>query len=367
MRAKPVIFFTLIALFIIGSAPATTISIDDSEARAALAILHKLQQHGIPTQDDWARLFATRGYERLEQREAQFKVPFTESQFKAFLTSPSTVAQTDSFEKTIDAWTSASLSEMESRARAYLPADSTLRATVYPLIKQRKNSFVYQLDTDPAIMLYVDAAVSQAQFTNTVSHELLHVGDAENCPPPDVRTNENSLSPRQEAMLEWLSAFGEGWAVLAAAPGPNVHPHVADSAADRAVWDTAISHFDGDFQTLQSFFAQISDGTLQGDAISRKGMVYFGDVQGPWYTVGYRMDVTIERELGRPILINALCDKRVYLQTYNRAAQKVNAREPAALPLWPVRLTDFLTAEKHDTQQPSRPDRSESTHSSSRS
>jgi hypothetical protein len=67
-------------------------------------------------------------------------------------------------------------------------------------------------------------------------------------------------------------------------------------------------------------------------------MTYFGEVQGPWYTVGYKMDVTIERELGRPTLIRVLCEKRQYLRTYNEAASKANS----GLPRWPANLADFL-------------------------
>jgi hypothetical protein len=34
------------------------------------------------------------------------------------------------------------------------------------------------------------------------------------------------------------------------------------------------------------------------------------------------MDVTIEHELGRSILVSELCDKRQYLATYNAAAER---------------------------------------------
>lgn len=130
--------------------------------------------------------------------------------------------------------------------------------------------------------------------------------------------------------------------MLAAAGGPDVHPHAEDSPADRAVWDAAMSHFPQDFATLQQFFTHIADGTLSGDAIPANGMTYFGEVQGPWYTGGYKMDVAIEHALGRTVLIDALCDKRTYLRTYNTAAQKVDTRTPGVLPLWPENLVNFL-------------------------
>ena len=72
------------------------------------------------------------------------------------------------------------------------------------------------------------------------------------------------------------------------------------------------------------------------DAIDEKARSFYGK-QGPWYTVGYKVDVTIERELGRPTLISVLCDKRQYLRTYNEAAAKANS----GLPLWPAKLAEF--------------------------
>src|SRR6185437_12055452 len=138
MRASPLVCCAFIALIMIGAAPATNVLLDDSEARAALTILHKLQQHATASAGDWTRLFDTRGYQRLKEREAAFKRPFTDDQFKAFLTDPAQVAQTDALQKTLDGWTGANLSEMKARARAYLPPDSALHATVYPLIKPKK-------------------------------------------------------------------------------------------------------------------------------------------------------------------------------------------------------------------------------------
>jgi hypothetical protein len=321
------------------ASPAVSVTIDDTEARATLA---KLRSDIAVAAADWNALFATRGYQRLKAREAQFKRPFTDDDFKAFVTSPKLVAQSAELEGALRSWMSADITKIAQRSFAYLPAGAAIRATIYPLIKPKPNSFVYQLDTDPAVMLYLDPSVSQAQFANTVSHELFHVGDAQNCPPPAIAAQETSFNAKQKAVLEWLSAFGEGSAVLAAAGGPNVHPHWEDSPADRTVWDKAMSGFPADFQTLEQFFSGIADGKLTGDAIATKGYTFFGDIQGPWYTVGYKMDVTIERILGRTILIQALCDKRIYLATYNAAALTSNRQGNPPLPLWLDELRDFL-------------------------
>lgn len=332
-----------LAALAVGAAPADTVRIDQGEARAALRIMLQLQRNIHPADADWAALFASAGYKRLQQREASFKHPFTDQSFAAFLAQPATLARTDALQRTLNAWSSQSLEQMLSRARAYLPTGATMHATIYLLIKPKTNSFVYQLDTNPAIMLYVNPDQSADQFANTVSHELFHVGDAQNCPPAELAADEKAhFSAAQQAFLEWLSAFGEGSAVLAAAGGPAVHPHWEDPPSARAVWDKAMSTYDRDTSDLQRFFSQIADGTLTGDAIAAKGFTFFGTDQGPWYTVGYKMDVTIERTLGRERLISALCDKRSYLATYNEGAAIAN-RSGAALPLWPTVLAGFLS------------------------
>ncbi len=316
--------------------PAVSVTIDDSEARATLAILSKLRGNTPVTPADWNTLFATPGYQRLKAREAQFKRPFTDDDFKVFVSSPKLIAQLPELSSALQSWMSANVTAIAQRSFAYLPAAATIHATVYPLIKPRPNSFVYQLDTDPAVMLYLNPSVTKQQFANTVSHELFHVGDAQNCPAAPV------IGDRQKAFLEWLSAFGEGSAVLAAAGGPDVHPHWADPQSDRDVWDKAMAGFQGDFQTLAQFFSDIATGRLTGDAIATKGYTFFGAVQGPWYTVGYKIDVTIERMLGRKKLVEALCDKREYLSTYNTAATMSNRTGNARLPLWPSALAGFF-------------------------
>src|SRR5437899_6336594 len=104
-----------------------------------------------------------------------------------------------------------------------------------------------------------------------------------------------TLPPRVSAAVEWMSAFGEGFAMLAAAGGPEVHPHATSPEAERARWDRDMTHFNGDLRELDRFFRDILDGRLAGDDEVRKaGMAFFG-VQGPWYTVGYRMATVIER------------------------------------------------------------------------
>ena len=65
------------------------------------------------------------------------------------------------------------------RVLPYLPDEAVIDARVYLVIKPQKNSFVFEVSTDPAIFLYLDPEVTPAKFANTVAHvadEGTHVG-----------------------------------------------------------------------------------------------------------------------------------------------------------------------------------------------
>jgi hypothetical protein len=304
------------------------------EANAALAILG-----GDSSDRAWQRLFASDGYLRLVKRESSFKRPLTEAAMRDLLASPDVRAKTPALAQTLAQWKAADVTASAAKALAYLPAGSTLRASVYPVIKPQGNSFVFELDTNPAIFLYLDPAVSQAQFANTVAHELHHVGYAQNCPLPEAKAAIAKLDERRTHLFEWIGAFGEGFAMLAAAGGPDIHPHANDDAATRARWDRDVANFDADRAKVEAFFLSILDGTLTGEAISTMGYTFFG-VQGPWYTVGWKMSVTIERAFGRARLIACIADNRLLLPTYNAAAEATNSSDSR----WPERLAAAFRA-----------------------
>ena len=68
---------------------------------------------------------------------------------------------------------------------------------------------------------------------------------------------------------------------------------------------------------------------------------FFG-IQGPWYTVGWKMSVVIEKEFGRAKLIECFCDQRKLLATYNEAAGKYNSGSTKPVALWSKSLVDAL-------------------------
>ena len=190
-----------------------------------------------------------------------------------------------------------------------------------------------------AIFLAVDPAVTRAKLENTLAHELHHVGYAQSCEMP-AETRPEPAAP-VVAARKWLSAFGEGVAMLAAAGGPDVHPHATSPAAERARWDRDVLRVEGDFASLVSFFEDLASGRLAEADADARGMSFFG-VQGPWYTVGYTMAVTVERAFGRGELVSRLCNPAAFLETYNRAAAEQNRGPGRKLPLWPAPLLEKL-------------------------
>jgi|SRR5579872_3618017 len=318
------------------------VQIDTAEPQAVLAIMAKLRQNQSVTAHDWDAVFLTRGYALLKKSEAEFHHPFSDDTFKLFVSDPKLLAQFQSLSDTLTTWLSSDMIELTQRAFVYLPNGAKLHATVYPLIEPVSKSFAYQLDTDPVIMLHLDPTVTKDLFEYTVSHELYHVGDVQNCPPASAVAEETTLSQSQKDVLNWIDRFSEGSAVLAAAGGAEVHPHWAGTPSDRAIWDTSMRNFDSDFASMQTFFSNIAAGTLRGDAIEAKASTFFGDVAGPWYTVGYTMDVVIEHAFGRAKLIEATCDRRSYFATYNAAAVKSNEAGNPPLPLWSPQLISLF-------------------------
>lgn len=323
----------LLVLLAQGAASASVnVRLVTDEAEAVLAILTKKKAGEAIGDADWQRVFQSEGYVRLKQRETSMQRSFEDTDFKTFVLSDQLSARLPALEETLARWRQADLTRAAGLALAYLPKDASIRAKIYPVIKPRDNSFVFDVKNDPAIFLYLDPAVSRKKFENTLAHELHHIGYGSTCPRKDVLAQIEKLEPNMQEVIGWTGAFGEGFAMLAAAGGPNVHPHAVSKAEDRARWDKDVANFNEDLKKVDSFFVEILENKLNADQIQKKGFSFFG-VQGPWYTVGWRMSVLIEKTYGRAKLIECMCDHRLMLSAYNRAAVKHNrtAREPLAL------------------------------------
>ena len=137
-----------------------------------------------------------------------------------------------------------------------------IKAKVFPVIKPKTNSFVFETQTDPAIFLYLDPEETAAKFENTVAHELHHIGFASITPLAETRQKDAPANAKDA--LDWMGAFGEGFAMLAAAGGPDVDPHAASSAKEHARWDHDLANFNNDLVAVQQFFLDLIDQRLVG-------------------------------------------------------------------------------------------------------
>jgi hypothetical protein len=313
------------------------LTLDTSEADQVLAILALRTQGQAVPDSEWQKLFATAPYQRLKQREGAMAqkqhdptLAFSDDDFKRFVLSEDLLHNAPLLLTTLDRWKKAEIQSDAQRILGYLPAEATLRAKVYPVIKPRSNSFVWDLSTDPAIFLYLEPRLKPEKFRNNVAHELHHIGLGSVGPVYSQKIA--ALPAPAHAAAEWMGAFGEGMAMLAAAGGPGVHPHATSVAKERARWEHDMGEFDNDLPTVNQFFLDVLKGELSKDAVQAKGASFYG-VQGPWYTVGYKMCAMVEQRFGRQALIDAMLDPRCLLVLYNKAAEQQAAGEPS-LPLW---------------------------------
>jgi hypothetical protein len=297
------------------------IRFDDAEAERALEIVELRARSGQIGEEAWSALLATDGYQRLKIREAAMQRPFTDDEFREFLLEPGMTERAPGLREILDRWREADLSAAAARALEYLPATATIRATIYPMVKPKTNSFVFDLASDPAIFLYLNPEVTDAKFANTVAHELHHIGFGTACPPPEIAAEIEGADGNLGRVIRWQGAFGEGLAMLAAAGGPDVHPHADSAVEDRERWDRDVARYEEDVATLDAYFLDLLDGRLSEEEEIARARSFYGE-QGAWYTVGWRIGETIERELGREELIRAACDPRMLLPTHRRALER---------------------------------------------
>lgn len=310
------------------------------EADAVIAIL-EIRSRGLePSDDEWKRLEESEGYVRLKRRQQSFGAEDFDERFREFLESAEPLERLAELREAVAKWRSIDIAAAGARAHAYLPTGTPISASIYPVIKRTTNSFVFELDTDPAIFMYVDPDRSSAELWNILAHELHHVGSAA-CPEPD---GVEALSPEVKRVVSWLSAFGEGMAVLAAAGGPDSHPHATSPPAAWAIWERDVGEFASDLQRIEVFFRGVLAGeqSLEEQRAKLFSFISTEEIpQGGFYTVGWKMAALVERAKGRETVLRAVCDPRVLLTAYNEVAASYPRSDAEPLPLW---SEDFLAA-----------------------
>lgn len=344
LQFRPTWIVTLI-LFVIcadGASAQVNVRLVTDEAEAVLSILAKRKANEAITESDWQRVFQSEGYVRLKKRETSMQRSFEDADFKTFVLSDQLAARAPALAETLSRWQRADVTRSARLALAYLPKQAQIQARIYPVIKPRENSFVFEVKEDPAIFLYLDPAVSREKFENTLAHELHHIGYGTACPTKATQDEINALAPNVKNVLTWIGGFGEGLAMLAAAGGPDIHPHAVSSAEERARWDSDLKNFNTDLKKVEKFFLDVLEGKLSDEQAQKTGFSFFG-VQGPWYTVGWKMSVLIEKTYGRAKLIECFCDQRKLLSTYNQAAARQNRHSRESLALWSDSLVNKLS------------------------
>ena len=311
------------------------------EADAVLEILAKREAGKQITEADWQKVFNSEGYVRLKQREHSLSRSFEDADFRDFVLSDSLVKNRKALGATLAEWKQTDVEKIALRPLAYLPSTAQIRASIYPVIKPRDNSFVFDLSGSPAIFLYLDPSKSRAVFENEFAHEMHHIGYGTACPTTAARTALTKSNSNSQNALKWIGAFGEGLAMLAASGGPDLHPHAPSSSAIKARWDRDVSNFNNDLRTVEEFLLDVLNGRLPKDEENKTAFSFFG-VQGPWYTVGWQMSVVIEKTYGRARLIESFCDHQKLLSTYNRAVEGYNRREGKKLAAWSNELLSRL-------------------------
>ena len=331
-----------IDLFLVGSLPAQKVSegaislrIITDQPEAALGILDKRARGEVIAEADWRRLRETEGYRRLKKRSESFGGTEFDAKFESFLgEAPEVLASREALRGTVEDWSRLALDGVGRLALAYLPEGATLRGSIYPVIKKSTNSFVFELDTDPAIFLYVDPEIGAAKFANTLTHELHHIGGSSACGEPK---GYEQLDSDVRNAIDWLSGFGEGLAMLAAAGSPDADPQAHSDPEQKATWARNLARFDEDIARLEAFFLDVAAGKLSDEERRQQGFTFINTdeaPQGAFYTVGWQMAAMVEQSLGREIIIRSVCDPRELLVAYNQVASASTAETAPPPALW---------------------------------
>ncbi len=303
-------------------------------------ILEKQNKNKSIVKNDWKNLYSSKGYKWLVKRENDMGNEFSKNEFKSFLLDENQINKYENYMKSWELLKNIELDQLLAKTKKYLPEKAKIDTKIIPVIKPKNNSFVHEIKNKLVLFIYLEPGISSAKLENKLIHELHHIGF------DDIYTPEkyNYLSQRSQKIIEWTNAFGEGFAMLAAAGGPNNHPNKFEEKSKQK-WDSNIKRFNKDFELIEEFFDRI----LKDDFSSEKELYERGyelmvnnGGQGSWYTVGWKIAVVIEKILGKEVLLDCMLELTKLYPRYNEAVKNYNEKFNENLKSWSDKIINSL-------------------------
>ena len=299
------------------------------QIKTALNILNKNDKVKNISNNDWNNLFTAKGYQMLKQREKDMDNNFTDSILKEFLLDEETSSNLENYNNSLNRFLDIDLDHLISKTKKYLPQSAEINTAIIPVIKPESNSFVHSINERLLLFIYLEPNISKDKLENKLIHELHHVGldDVYN------KSDYSHLTAPAQKMIEWTNAFGEGFAMLAAAGIIDEHPNNF-SEESKKLWDENIKNFNTDFKKIENFLLNILYENFHNDKeLYNKGfelMVSNGG-QGSWYTVGYKIAKVIEKTANRKVLIDCMDDLTKLYTVYNELVLEYNKKQKGNL------------------------------------
>lgn len=135
------------------------------------------------------------------------------TEFKDFVTNNITSDKYNQYIKSLEKLKSMDFEQIIKRTKDYLPNNTVLDTEIITVIKPKKNSFIHTIEDELVLFIYLEPDFLKEKMKNKLIHELHHIGL-----DYVYRNSDYSyLSKPAQKLIEWTNAFGEGFAMLAAA------------------------------------------------------------------------------------------------------------------------------------------------------
>jgi len=310
------------------------------EVEILIEILKRKDNNKPINKEQWDELFNSIGFKMLARRETEMNEGIDKSEFKEFVMNKIASDKYNHYKKSLEKLKSMNSDEIIKITKDYLPKNTELDTDIIPVIKPQKNSFIHRINDKLVLFLYLEPDILKEKMENKLIHELHHIG----LDYVYQNSDYSCLSKPAQKVIEWTNAFGEGFAMLAAAKGLENHPNKFDKDL-KSKWDENMGNFNKDFHKIQNFLLAILEGHFADDQkLYNRGfqLMTNNGGQGSWYTVGYQIAVIIEREAGREVLIECMKDlTKIYFQ-YNNLVEIYNKKRNEDLPKWNDKILTSL-------------------------